>query len=195
MPYTSASKPAPKTPAPAPAPKSRAQLLRTRLTFAKYKIRTNQVTKRSSDVLSDYELSSSPDALRTSFSFNRGDDNLSTPRVPNITISSPSRHPVFVKANLDPFRPIGVLGQAPVTFAPPTQSTAVESRIVEGYEVRSSPPVQSASPQALTSPIRRAGTESKHERLQRLKEQSWRESNKVSGDAAKGLLELMSGRR
>jgi hypothetical protein len=154
-------------------------------------------------VLSDYELSSSPDALRTSRSSNTtaaatmSAEHLATPaqRVPNITISSPSRNPVFVKANLDPFRPIGTLGAAPVHFAPPTHSTGVESRTVEGYEVGSSPPVQSVSPAALTSPIRE---ESKHERLQRLKEQQWRESSGVrgnAGNAAKGLLELMSGRR
>lgn len=196
-------KAAPKTPTSAPAPKSRAQLLRTRLTFAKYKVRTNQVSKPATEVLSDYELSSSPDALRTSGSSTHtiaattSAEYLSTPaqRVPNITISSPSRHPVFVKANLDPFRPIGTLGAAPVHFAPPTHSTGVESRTVDGYEVRSSPPVQSVSPAALTSPLR--GEESKHERLQRLKEQQWRESSGQgnAGNAAKGLLELMSGRR
>lgn len=187
--------PGPKTPTSAPAPKSRAQLLRTRLTFAKYKVRTNQASKPSHEVLSDYELSSSPDALRTftSNTYTTSADNLSAmmaipaQRVPNITISSPSRGPVFVKANLDPFRPIGALGQPPVSFAPPTQSTGVESRVVEGYEVGSSPPVQSVSPAR--------GGESKHERLARLKEQSYRESSSVQGNAAKGLMELMSGRR
>ena len=200
------TKPTPRTPTSAPAPKSRAQLLRTRLTFAKYKVRTNQVSKRTSDVLSDYELSSSPDALRTSGSSNMTNttagsaEHLATgARVPDITISSPSRNPVFVKANLDPFRPIGVLGEPPVSFGLPTQSTGVQSRVVEGYEVGSSPPIQSASPQTPVSPIQ--GAESKHERLQRLKEQSWRESSTVArnagnaGNAAKGLLELMSGRR
>jgi hypothetical protein len=198
----SAPKPMPKTPTSAPAPKSRAQLLRTRLTFAKYKVRTNQVSKPSREVLSDYELSSSPDALRTSVStaaYTTSAEMLTaTPAqsVPNITISSPSRAPVFVQANLDPFRPIGVLGQPPVSFAPPAASTGVESRVVEGYEVRSSPPVQSVSPAALMSPTREG--ESKHERLARLKEQSYKESSSVqgnAGNAAKGLLELMSGRR
>ncbi|KAF1924569.1 uncharacterized protein M421DRAFT_424706 [Didymella exigua CBS 183.55] len=197
--------PAPKTPSSAPAPKSRAQLLRTRLTFAKYKVRTNQVSKPSREVLSDYELSSSPDALRTSAStaaYTASAEHMTatmaTPaqRVPNITISSPTRAPVFVKANLDPFRPIGALGQPPVSFAPPNQSTGIESRVVEGYEVGSSPPVQSVSPAAMMSPVR--GGESKHERLARLKEQSYRESSSVqgnAGNAAKGLMELMSGRR
>lgn len=119
-----------------------------------------------------------------------------TQRVPDITISSPSRNPVFVKANLDPFRPIGALGQPPVSFAPPAQSGAVETRVVEGYEVGSSPPVQSVSPATLMSPM--SGGESKHEKLQRLKEQQWRESSSAQGNAgkaAKGLMELMSGRR
>ncbi|KAJ8108964.1 hypothetical protein OPT61_g7805 [Boeremia exigua] len=203
-PKSAPPKPAPKTPTSAPAPKSRAQLLRTRLTFAKYKVRTNQVSKPSREVLSDYELSSSPDALRTSGSsyeaYMTSSDSLATTtpaqRVPDITISSPSRNPVFVKANLDPFRPIGALGQPPVSFAPPQQSSAVESRVIEGYEVGSSPPVQSVNPAALMSPIR--GGESKHDRLQRLKEQQWREASSAqgnAGNAAKGLMELMSGRR
>ena len=83
-----------------------------------------------------------------------------------------------------------------MSFAPPQQSSAVESSVVEGYEVGSSPPLQSVSPAALISPTGRE--ESKHERLQRLKEQQWKESNSVqgnAGNAAKGLLELMSGRR
>lgn len=193
-------KPAPKTPSTTPATSSRAQLLRTRLTFAKYKVRTNQVSKPSSEVLSDYELSSSPDALRSSTNaYTTSAEYLApaaTQRVPDITISSPSRNPVFVKANLDPFRPIGALGQPPVSFAPPTQSHGAEVRAVEGYEVGSSPPVQSVSPAALMSPIR--GGESKHDRLQRLKEQQWRETSNVqgnAGNAAKGLMELMSGKR
>ncbi|KAJ4350799.1 hypothetical protein N0V95_004411 [Ascochyta clinopodiicola] len=181
----------PKTPSSAPAPKSRAQLLRTRLNFAKYKVRTNQVAKRTSDVLSEYELSSSPDAPRTTST-----SHLAATGVPNITISSPARHPVFVRANLDPFRPIGALGHPPVSFAPPTHSAGIEARTVEGYEVGSSPPVQSVSPAALESPLH--GQASKHERLQRLKEQQWREASAgagTAGSAAKGLLELMSGRR
>ncbi|KAG9203206.1 hypothetical protein G6514_003124 [Epicoccum nigrum] len=192
--------PAPKTPTSAPATDSRAQLLRTRLTFAKYKVNTNQVSKPSREVLSDYELSSSPDVLRTSNdAYTTSAEHLApaaTQRVPDITISSPSRHPVFVRANLDPFRPIGALGQPPVSFAPPTQNNAIDQRVVEGYDVRSSPPVQSVSPAMLMSPAR--GEESKHERLQRLKEQQWRESSSATGtagSAAKGLMELMSGKR
>lgn len=196
-----APKPAPKTPTSAPAHKSRAQLLRTRLTFAKYKVRTNQASKPSREVLSDYELSSSPDALRTSAStaaYTTSVDTLTgaAQRVPNITISSPSRAPVFVRANLDPFVPIGALGQPPVSFVPPAANTGVEARVVEGYEVGSSPPVQSISPAVLTSPAREG--ESKHERLARLKEQAYRDNSSVqgnAGNAAKGLLELMSGRR
>jgi hypothetical protein len=190
----------PNTSTNAPATNSHAQLLRTRLTFAKYKVNTNQVTKPSREILSDFELSSSPDMLRTSNdAYLTSAEHLApaaTQRVPDITISSPSRHPVFVKANLDPFRPIGSLGLPPVSFAPPTQSSAIEQRVVEGYDVRSSPPVQSVSPAALMSPTH--GEESKHERLQRLKEQKWKENSSTTGtagSAAKGLMELMSGRR
>lgn len=192
--------PTPKTPTSAPATSSHAQLLRTRLTFAKYKVNTNQVSKPSREILSDYELSSSPDALRTSHdAYTTSAEHLApaaTQRVPDITISSPSRHPVFVRANLDPFRPIGALGQPPVSFAPPTQSSTIEQRVVEGYDVRSSPPVQSVSPAVLMSPTH--GEESKHERLQRLKQQQWKETSSATGtagSAAKGLMELMSGRR
>ena len=192
--------PTPQTPTSAPAANSHAQLLRTRLTFAKYKVNTNQVSKPSREILSDFELSSSPDMLRTSNdAYLTSAEHLApaaTQRVPDITISSPSRHPVFVKANLDPFRPIGALGQPPVSFAPPTQNSAIEQRVVEGYDVRSSPPVQSVSPAALMSPAH--GEESKHERLQRLKGQQWRENSsatETAGSAAKGLMELMSGRR
>lgn len=192
--------PTPKTRTSAPKNNSHAQLLRTRLTFAKYKVNTNQVSKPSREILSDFELSSSPDMLRTSNdAYLTSAEHLApaaTQRVPDITISSPSRHPVFVRANLDPFRPIGALGLPPVSFAPPTQSSAIEQRVVEGYDVRSSPPVQSVSPAALTSPTH--GEESKHERLQRLKEQKWKENSSTTGtagSAAKGLMELMSGRR
>jgi hypothetical protein len=197
---TSNPEPTSKNPTSAPANNSHAQLLRTRLTFAKYKVNTNQVSKPSREILSDFELSSSPDMPRTSNdAYLTSAEHLApaaTQRVPDITISSPSRHPVFVKANLDPFRPIGSLGLPPVSFAPPTQSSAIEQRVVEGYDVRSSPPVQSVSPAALMSPTH--GEESKHERLQRLKEQKWKENSSTTGtagSAAKGLMELMSGRR
>lgn len=175
--------------------------MRTRLTFAKYKVSTNQVSKPSREVLSDYELSSSPDALRTSASAGyttsaSAEMQPAAQRVPNITISSPSRAPVFVRANLDPFVPIGALGQPPVSFAPPATHTGTSSRVLEGYEVGSSPPGQSVSPAALVSSARDG--ESKHERLARLKEQAYKENRSVqgnAGNAAKGLLELMSGRR
>lgn len=156
------------------------------MTFATYKIRTNQVSKRTSDVLSDYELSSSPDAPRASA--HRTLAPSAATAVPNITVSSPARSPVFVQANLDPLRPIGALGPAPVSFAPPPHGASVQARVVRGYEVGSSPPLQSVSPAALMSPMRGG------DGLQRRADQSWGEGA-GAGTAAKGLMELMSGRR
>jgi hypothetical protein len=90
--------------------------------------------------------------------------------------------PVFVKANLDPFRPIGKLGQPPVQFAIPGDSppsTTYDTRLVEHNDAETA--------------------ESARQRLQRLKDESFRAgsmtNSAVKGNAAVGLLELMSGRR
>jgi hypothetical protein len=138
--------------------------------------------------------------------------------VPNITVSSPRRdqRPVFVQANLDPFRPIGKLGQPPVQFAIPSSAQPSSSRMIQTYDDSSSHELaQSVSPEQLMSPVRQrvrydtvaehdgddASTrgESAHERFQRLREQQYREgdsmSRSVQGNAAKGLLELSTGAR
>ncbi|KAL6704112.1 hypothetical protein ACN47E_008775 [Coniothyrium glycines] len=233
---------APAEPAPtsipvlAPAPviveekkRSRAELLRTRLNFGLYKVKTNQVNKRDVDIITNYEAraSYSSDARNASRStaMTSSAESLATPRVPNITISSPrhEQRPNFVQANLDPFRPIGKLGAAPVLFAPPQAASPVPSHAMNKYNLTSSPPdvalPQSVSPNQLMSPAQTplnqsasrirmgehddaditGGTVTAHQRLQRLKEQQYRESelssNVVKGNAAAGLLELMNRQR
>jgi hypothetical protein len=157
-------------PGSAPTPeskKSRAELLRTRLKFGLYKVKTKQESVQGKDIISSFEASSSPPSAG----------------VPNITISSPRRDmPVFVKANLDQFRPIGKLGQPPVQFAIPGDSppsTTYDTRLVEHNDAETA--------------------ESARQRLQRLKDESFRAgsmtNSAVKGNAAVGLLELMSGRR
>jgi hypothetical protein len=155
-------------PASAEPKKSRAEILRTRLKFGLYKVKTHQETKKGKDIISSFEASSSPSASM---------------EVPNITISSPHRDmPVFVKANLDPFQPIGKLGRPPIQFAIPT----------EIYDPNPPPPQIEEHHDVEV-------LESAHQRLQRLKTESYRASNLVNsavkGNAAVGLLELMSGRR
>lgn len=217
----------------APAPpvaetktKSRAEQLRTRLKFGLYKVKTNQVNKRDVDIIAPYEAS----ALYSSNTINASrstattysSESQDTCRVPNITISSPQRDqgPVFVKANLDPFRPISKLGPAPVHFALPSGGMN-SSRTLQQYDIASSPPAvelpKSATPEQLMSPARhgdhyqmtaesgvrnnqyRAG-ESARERLQRLKQEQYMgdslsNSIGVQGDAAEGLLQLMQHSR
>jgi hypothetical protein len=148
--------------------KSRAEILRTRLKFGLYKVKTHQEAKKGRDIISSFEASSSPPASM---------------EVPNITISSPRRDmPVFVKANLDPFQPIGKLGRPPVQFAIPSET----------YDPNPPPPLVEEHHDVQVA-------ESAHERLQRLKDESYRASSiansAVKGNAAVGLLELMSGRR
>ncbi|EAT80766.1 hypothetical protein HBH56_161440 [Parastagonospora nodorum] len=160
-------------PAPTSAPteqpkKTRAENMRTRLKFALYKVRTNQEAKRGKDIISSFEASSPPSASM---------------EVPNITVSSPQPQPVFVKANLDPFRPIGKLGQPPVHFAAPK-------------DIYGPPPSRTAQ---LGEDGNADIAESAHQRLQRLKDESYEAGNLSSsvnqGNAAVGLMELMSGRR
>jgi len=215
--------PAP-TSAPAQPPsaekKSRAERLRTRLRFASYKVQTNQASKRDVDVITSFESS---DVLYASSSTAMTSSRESAQGVPNITISSPRREPKFVKANLDPFRPIGKLGQPPVHFAAPKDGSQISSRTIQGYNysLSSSPPgpelPKSVSPDQLMSPAKRKvayasslgehddvdieeGAAAAHRRLQRLKDQSYYSSGDmaasvVKDNAAVGLLKLMSGRR
>jgi len=230
----------------APAPissqekrRSRAEQLRTRLKFGLYKVKTNQVTKRDADIIGTYEsmtyeasaphmYSYSLDALNASRStaITSSRESLDTCRVPNITVSSPRREqaPAFVQANLDPFRPIGKLGPAPIQFAMPKDNFQISSQTIQAYEPSSSPPGAAlpnygASDQH-TSPVRprshyrapaasmvpMAGygarndvrEESTHERLQRLKQQHYMDGSISSGlqdNAAEGLIQLMQGGR
>lgn len=172
------------------------------------------------EVIASFESS---DALHASSSTAMTSSRESIQDVPNITISSPRREPKFVKANLDPFRPIGNLGQPPVQFAIPKDASQISSRTIQGYNynLSSSPPgavlPQSVSPNQLMSPVKRKayyastlgehdhaeieeGAAAAHRRLQRLKDQSYytagdMTSSVVKDNAAVGLLELMSGRR
>ncbi|KAH8708536.1 hypothetical protein GQ44DRAFT_830720 [Phaeosphaeriaceae sp. PMI808] len=208
----------PTEPTPPEPKKSRAELLRTRLKFGLYKVKTNQASKNGMDIISTFEAGPSYNALHTSSStaITLSAESLSPHKVPNITISSPRREPVFVMANLDPFRPISKLGQPPVQFQIPQDDTQISSRAIHDYTVSSSPPEpqlpQSISPNQLMSPAKHhtqlgeaddadieEGAHAAHMRLQRMKDQSLQggdpTSFAVKGNAAFGLLELMSGRR
>ena len=199
--------------------RSRAEQLRTRLKFGLYKVKTNQVSKRDVDIISMYEASTSHssdvlNASRSTAAITSSTESIGSHHVPNITISSPRREqgPVFVKANLDPFRPIGKLGAAPVQFLPPTDSMAASSRAIHAYDLSSSPPnvelPQSVSPAQLMSPIRQSSNYrtptlnrirmgehddedieardmTPHQRLQRLKEQKYLEGD-LTSSAVKG---------
>jgi hypothetical protein len=176
---------------------------------------------RDMDVIASFESS---DALHASSSTAMTSSRESIQGVPNITISSPRREPRFVKANLDPFRPIGKLGHPPIHFAAPQDGgLQTSSRTIQGfrYDLSSSPPgaalPQSISPDQLMSPAKRKadytselgehddadieeGAVAAHRRMQRLKDQSYYSgsdmtSSVVKDNAAVGLLELMSGRR
>ena len=195
--------------------KSRAEQLRTRLKFGLYKIKTNQVTRRDADIIAPYEATTfyPSDALHasTSTAMTSSGESLSTHRLPNITVSSPRREqaPLFIKANLDPFRPISKLGPAPVQFAMPQGNMPTSSRTVQQHHISSSPPgvelPKSVTPHQLMSPDRQrnhyqiphdssiqAGQyraeeadmrgESARERLQRLKQQQY-----ISGIASNSV--------
>ncbi|KAJ4360721.1 uncharacterized protein N0V89_001288 [Didymosphaeria variabile] len=195
---------------------SRADLLRTRLCFGIYKVKTNQVTKSGSDIISTWESSfyHATDAS-TSMAITSFDGSKDVHQVPDITISSARRdhQPVFVKANLDPFRPIGNLKLTP---APVLLPTATSSRILHDYDMPSSPP-QVISPEQLRSPVKQrldyatpvnqsprseraeddvgdGSAQSGLRKLQRFQEGELT-SSAVKGNAAKGLMQLMAGKR
>lgn len=196
--------------------KSRAERLRTRLRFATYKVKTNQATKSGDDIISTFEAteahSSNPLDASTSTAATSSAESFVSQLVPNITISSPRREPVFVKANLDPFRPIGKLGMPPVQFAVPLDGSRISSRPVQAYDLSSPPPdaavPQSVSPHQLTSPVKlrpsyttptaakfrigehddadiEHGADAAHRRLQQLKEQRYQQSD-LTSSAVKG---------
>ncbi|KAL1600485.1 hypothetical protein SLS60_006871 [Paraconiothyrium brasiliense] len=212
--------PASRAPSP-PSPvleekRSKADLLRTRLCFGIYKVKTNQVTKSGSDIISTWESSfyKATDAS-TSMGITSIDGSKDVYQVPDITTSSARRdpQPVFIKANLDPFRPIGNLKLTP---APVLLPTATSSRILHDYDMPSSPP-QVVSPEQLRSPVKQrldyatpvnqspgseraeddiqdGSAQSGLRKLQRFQEGELT-SSAVKGNAAKGLMQLMAGKR
>lgn len=196
--------------------RSRAELLRTRLKFGLYKVKTNQASKSGVEIISSFEASASQSSNTPNMSSSSGAassaQSVGAQNVPNITISSPHREPVFVKANLDPFRPIGKLGQPPIQFAAPIDGSRISSRMIESDELTSSPPraslPQSVSPDQLMSPVRQSsayntptiqqtrlgehdeediesGVNTAHQRLQHLKQQSYQESE-LNSSAVQG---------
>jgi len=188
--------------------KSKAELLRTRLRFGYYKVETNQVSKRGSEVISTWETSSSYSTVAsTSMPITSSVESTTSHGVPDITLSPVHRdaQPIFVKANLDPFRPIGKLTPAPVLLP-----TAVSSRMNYDYHLPSSPP-QAISPEQLMSPVRQKanyrtpvpkrirtdeepGEDTVPNRLQSRFQEGDLTSSAVKGNAANGLLQLSHGR-
>jgi hypothetical protein len=196
--------------------KSRAELLRTRLGFGIYKVKTNQVAKSGTDIISTWESSYyEPTDASTSIAIPSFDGSKDAHRVPDVAISSTRRdpQPVFIKANLDPLRPIGNLKLTP---APILLPTATSSRILHDYDMPSSPP-QDGSPEQLRSPVKQrldyatpvdqsprseraenelsdGSAQSGLRKLQRFQEGELT-SSAVKGNAAKGLMQLMAGKR
>ena len=193
----------PTPPTPEQERKSRAELLRTRLGFGIYKVKTNQVEKRSTEIISMWESSSSDPADASTSAESKDTHNVSS--------INRSAQPVFIKANLDPFRPIGKLTPAPILL-PPTTS----SRIIHDYDMPSSPP-RVVSPEQLRSPAKQrldyttpvnqsprsektdadskdGSAQSGLRKMQRFQD-SELTSSAVKGNAAKGLMQLMAGKR
>ncbi|KAL5445624.1 hypothetical protein PMIN07_008972 [Paraphaeosphaeria minitans] len=196
--------------------KSRAELLRTRLGFGIYKVKTNQIAKRGSDIISSWETSYyEPTDAYTSMAIPSFDGSRDAYQVPDITTSSTKRdpQPVFIKASLDSFRPIGNLKLTP---APVLLPTATSSRILHDYDMPSSPP-HVVSPEQPRSPVKQrrdyatpvnqsprseraendfsdGSAQSGLRKLQRFQEGELT-SSAVKGNAAKGLMQLMAGKR
>lgn len=202
------------------AKKSRAEILRARLGLGIYKVKTNQVSKRGLDIISSWEATSSLETASASISTAVTSSAESIPQpLPSFTLSPAPQdsQPVFVKANLDPFRPIGKLTPAPVLLP-----TAVSSRMLHDYHMPSSPP-QAVSPEQLMSPAKKEASyttpvpkrtkldgersegedeaeeeereDTVEERLQKRFREGDLTSSAVKGHAAKGLMELMAGKR
>lgn len=216
---TSVQAPASRAPSP-PSPvvaerKHRAELLRTRLGFGIYKVMTNQVAKSGSDIISTWESSFSERIDASSADITSFDGTKDAQQMPDVALSSTRRdpQPVFIKANLDPFRPIGNLKLTP---APVLLPTATSSRILHDYDMPSSPP-QVVSPDQLRSPVKQrldyatpvnqspgseraeddvrdGSAQSGLRKLQRFQEGELT-SSAVKGNAAKGLMQLMAGKR
>ncbi|KAF1971328.1 hypothetical protein BU23DRAFT_471498 [Bimuria novae-zelandiae CBS 107.79] len=171
---------APSLPAPVEEKKSRAELLRTRLGFGIYKVKTNQVQKRSTEIISTWESSfSEATDASTSMAVTSSGESKDAHHVPNINVSPVRRdpQPVFIKANLDPLRPIGNLKLTP---AP---------RLNYATPVNQSPRSERGD-----SDSREGSAQSGLRKMQRFQEGELT-SSAVKGNAAKGLMQLMAGKR
>ncbi|ORY12514.1 hypothetical protein BCR34DRAFT_587144 [Clohesyomyces aquaticus] len=141
--------------------------------------------------------------------------------IPSITLSPARRSPAtHIVANIDPSSHFPKLSSGPILKPTSYSSRMIYSNSHDEQEPPSSPPVPTVvSPQQLMSPIRTQSQyrtpvakkirvdedvdmgegEEEVERLDRLREMRFEDgeltSSVVKGHAAKGLLELMSGRR
>lgn len=200
---------------------TRAEKLRARLGLGMYKVKTNQIEKSGSEIMTTWETTSSSDSLNASTSTHSTltSSATSVQPIPSITLSHTHQPTVsHVVANLDPGRPIPKLIGGPQLLP-----TAFSSRMIHEYALPSSPPddlPKCVSPEMVMSPTRpdyrtpvmkriveqeysddeeEEDELSPEERLQRQREKRFKmgdlTSSVVKGNAAKGLLELMSGRR
>ena len=199
---------------------TRADLLRLRLGLANYKVKTNQLDKTGSEIMSTWETSSASKSLNASTSSHTTVTSRSTsnPPVPSITLSPVRLHTAsHVKVNLDPGRPIPKL-----TGGPQLLPTSISSRMIYDYHLPSSPPDQllkCVSPEQVMSPtrpeyhtpvatrIREEDTDDRRsvedtpleERIRRQRAKMFElgdvTSSAVKKDVAHGLMELSSGRR
>ncbi|KAF2264927.1 hypothetical protein CC78DRAFT_616320 [Lojkania enalia] len=194
--------------------KSRAELLKLRLGFGIYKVKTNQVAKTGAEILSTWETTSSLDPSLNASTLTAVTSSVApmdSTLIPSITLSPAQRDVTHVVANIDPSNTFPKLVGGPVLLP-----TAYSSRMIHDFHLPSSPPnahPTSVSPQQLVSPkkyrtpvAKRVRTEADEnreetveERLQRIREERYYDgdltSSVVKGHAAKGLLELMSGRK
>ncbi|KAF2020603.1 hypothetical protein BU24DRAFT_416274 [Aaosphaeria arxii CBS 175.79] len=197
---------------------SKVEMLRLRLGLGMYKVKTNQVGRRSSEIMSNWESASTK-----STSLNASTDSMLTTTtthqsIPDVTFSPASDDIVtHVRAALHPGNPIPKLSGGPVLLP-----TGFSSRKIYQSNIPSSPPT-AVSPGQLASPMRTGpGSLNQkrpnrvleddedsedggdvltvHQRLQRQINPTFDPSEATnsaakSGLAAKGLLELMNDRR
>jgi len=208
-----------------PRKKSKVELLRLNLGMGMHKIKTNQVSKRGKDIISMWEsTTSSKSSMNTSSSLTltTSIDSSTSQSISPAKAASKDDFRTY-SANLDPGRPItgnpfGSHGFAPVRFPVPDSKVAAPIRSCMLYGP-SSPPT-SISPDQLMSPVQpvsnyrtavspkiRAidedyedgGKVMEVEQLHRLREQRFEGggvmSSAVKGDAARGLLGLMTAKR
>ncbi|KAF2738798.1 hypothetical protein EJ04DRAFT_573622 [Polyplosphaeria fusca] len=144
-------------PAPVEEKKSRAELLRLRLGFGYYKVKTAQVDKSSSEILESWTSTSDASLLNsTSTAISSTNSFTAAHAVPSVVVSPPRRDSVsHVVANIDPSSKFPKLIGGPVLLP-----TAYSSRKIYEYQMPSSPPGSgrmaptTCSPQQLQSPTR-----------------------------------------